>query len=415
MANLKVLIVEDQETKANHIVDAIRSDSHGKDADIIVAPSGIDARRQMNTTRFDILILDVVLPNRLGDAPQTEGGIELLKEVMSRDSLLRPGYVLGLTAYPEIFQEKAAKFADYTWAIVQYEQGALDWAGPIFQLLKHATYSVRDSDTTANNFDFDVCLVTALNNPEFAALMNLDTKWEECELAGDPATYRVCEIDTEMGPVRIAAGCVDKMGSVAAATFATNMIHQCRPRLLAMAGICAGVRGEVNIGDAVAADISWDYQSGKETVDGFEPAPHQIPLNSALRRRLLALRDKTELFREIKGRWPGERPDTEVQFVIGPFASGSAVIADKADLEKPILQHRKMVALDMETYGIYAAATDANYPPPHVLSIKGVSDYADESKDDRFRAYAAYISAETLNQFIKLEYPGLRAFWETPR
>ena len=177
--------------------------------------------------------------------------------------------------------------------------------------------------------------------------MNLDTKWEECELAGDPATYKVCEIDTEMGPVRIAAGCVDKMGSVTAATFATNMIHQCRPRLLAMAGICAGVRGKVNIGDAVAADISWDYQSGKETVDGFEPAPHQIPLNSALRRRLLALRDKTELFRKIKGRWPGERPDTEVQFVIGPFASGSTVIADKADLEKPISQHRQMVALDM--------------------------------------------------------------------
>jgi hypothetical protein len=47
-----------------------------------------------------------------------------------------------------------------------------------------------------------------------------------------------------------------------------------------MCGICAGVKGKVNIGDIVFADPVWDYQSGKfikeDGVAKFSISPHQL-------------------------------------------------------------------------------------------------------------------------------------------
>ena len=59
-------------------------------------------------------------------------------------------------------------------------------------------------------------------------------------------------------------------------------------------------------------------------------------------------------------------------------------------------QNRKLLAVDMEAYGVASAATELPEPQPDFLMLKGVSDFADEEKNDAYREYAAYMSVQVL-------------------
>ena len=59
-------------------------------------------------------------------------------------------------------------------------------------------------------------------------------------------------------------------------------------------------------------------------------------------------------------------------------------------------QNRKLLAIDMEAYGLASSATELPAPQPDFLVLKGVSDFADEAKGDAYREYAAFMSARFL-------------------
>jgi nucleoside phosphorylase len=157
----------------------------------------------------------------------------------------------------------------------------------------------------------------------------------------------------------------------------------------------------------VVADPSWDYQSGKVLKGEFEVAPHQLPLVSALRRRFSEFGQRG-LLGAVKDKWAGPKPNSEILLHIGPFASGSAVLADKKRLSAVKQQHRNLLAIDMEAYGLYAAAAEAPMPAPYAVAIKGVSDFGDESKGDEFREYASYVSASVFSYFVANDYFDVR-------
>jgi nucleoside phosphorylase len=199
---------------------------------------------------------------------------------------------------------------------------------------------------------------------------------------------------------------------VASAVLTSNMINTFRPRVVAMTGVCAGFKERTEFGDVVIADPSWDYQSGKITSAEFEVAPHQIALNPAIRRRLAALSGRDEVLRRIRSRWvSGNAPQTEIRVHIGPFASGSAVLAKQDRIKEVKAQHRHLVAVDMEVYGLYAAAAEASSPVPHAVAMKGVQDFGDEMKADDYRNYAAFVSASLFAEFVSTEYLDLLELW----
>jgi nucleoside phosphorylase len=174
-----------------------------------------------------------------------------------------------------------------------------------------------------------------------------------------------------------------------------------------MVGICAGVRGKVEIGDIIFADPVWDYQSGKVVKQGdvlqFDIAPHQVAPAESLRARFEQMKSDSRWLADIRAAWPLRR-DSDPRLHIGPVASGSAVLADGDSLVDVRSQQRQLLGVDMELYGLYCAAMQANRPEPLFFGIKSVCDFADEHKSDDEQAYAAYTSACTLRQFIERHY-----------
>jgi nucleoside phosphorylase len=83
------------------------------------------------------------------------------------------------------------------------------------------------------------------------------------------------------------------------------------------------------------------------------------------------------------------------------MASGSSVLADGEFVKLIKSQHRKVLGIEMESYAVYAAASEAFIPKPLPISVKFVVDYADGSKNDDLHGFGAFCSAQVVTQFIE--------------
>jgi nucleoside phosphorylase len=251
----------------------------------------------------------------------------------------------------------------------------------------------------------DLCIVTALPDPELSAVLKLDWDWKVRETIHDGSVYYEGRYQNKGVAKSVFAVAAPRMGMAAAAIATLKLIYTFRPRYLSMVGIMAGIKGECNIGDVIVADPSWDYGSGKYLVKGdeviFSAAPHQLSLDSFVRGKIGLLSRDHSALAEIRDAWQGAAPKTTLSLHLGPVACGAAVRQDGVVAAEIKKQHRKVIGLEMETYGVYSAAVEAPIPQPKFFSFKTVSDFADKHKSDDFQPYAAYASANMMRIFVE--------------
>jgi hypothetical protein len=103
--------------------------------------------------------------------------------------------------------------------------------------------------TNGNDFETDVGIVCALEQPEFEAIMNAMGGPEKWKVVGSPRfphVYRQTTLTTADGrDLRVVGTTSTSMGLTAAAIVTTQLILQFRPRLVVMVGIAAGTRPPV--------------------------------------------------------------------------------------------------------------------------------------------------------------------------
>jgi nucleoside phosphorylase len=253
-------------------------------------------------------------------------------------------------------------------------------------------------------YQTDLCIITALPSVEMEAISRLGWSWSAAEPIDDTTFVRKASFKSGANQYTALAGVTSRMGMVASALLASKLIEHARPRYLINAGICGGVAGKTNFGDVVLGDPCWDWQNGKHLADAggvrFAIAPEQLSVPGFVRARVEQLRTNVGLWSEVRNCWPAP-PETELKVRIGPMASGSAVLADEDLLEVVTQQHRNLLAIDMEAYGVYAAANEACFPRPTAFALKAVSDFANGAKDDQWQAYAAYTSAACVRYFFE--------------
>jgi len=77
----KILFVED-ELKANHfLIDALREAKHEVD----IAETRKDAKEKLEKKQYDLIVLDIMLPDEKDTIPLIKRGIYLLKEIRRGD------------------------------------------------------------------------------------------------------------------------------------------------------------------------------------------------------------------------------------------------------------------------------------------------------------------------------------------
>jgi nucleoside phosphorylase len=270
----------------------------------------------------------------------------------------------------------------------------------------------------AESFNSDIGIVCALEYPELAAVLRAlggVEAWTEVGDARHAHVYRQTTMASQSGAkLRVVATTSTSMGLTSAAIVTTQLVLQFRPRLVAMIGIAAGTHSSAKqFGDVLVADPSVDYNSGKVVLERgireFEPDPYPIGLNPRVRSVLQKYRSSHPLFAEIRQRWTGAAPAEPNRLHVGPLGAADQVIDDATRVLEIQKNWRKLIGVEMETYGVYRAVHEAPEPKPRAVSFKAVCDFAAE-KSDSWQEYAAFMAAEFAVEFFRREWAAL---WPT--
>lgn len=265
------------------------------------------------------------------------------------------------------------------------------------------------------NYESDIGIICALEQPEFEAVQQAlggSSAWREVGDASHPHIYRETTLLTDGHKrLRVIATTSSSMGLTAAAIATTQLVMQFRPRLVVMIGIAAGTSsGGKEYGDVLVADPSVDYMSGKfvsvDNVRQFLPDPYPLGIHPRVRSVLRRHVASRPTFKEIQSRWKGSLPPGPNKLHLGPLGAADQVIDDHARILEIQLNWRKLIGLEMETYGVYRACHESPEPKPQVVSFKAVCDFA-ANKSDAWQEYAAFVAAQFAIDFLRIEWDAL--------
>ena len=336
---------------------------------------------------------------RADDEPDRRGGLTLLEEVAESGNFKLPLHVVGLTGFEDLQEEFANRFHSRMWILELYQSAETGWIDRLQALVRYIVTRTEQRDDC--HFGVDLCILTALHQPELTAVLKLPWGWEPPRSLDGVGFYYSGTLVAAGKKRTVVIAAAPRMGMVAMAVLSTKMILKFRPRALVMSGICAGIEGDSAIGDVLVADPSWDWQMGKFTKGGFRTAPDHIDIPTETGQQFVQLATDKQLWFNIWSAYEGGKPANIPTVKAGPVTSGAAVVADSKILRGIREQHRKTLGVEMEFYGMYAAARDCPAPRPLTFGLKSVSDFANNQKGDEFQNYSAYVSAHALQAFFE--------------
>lgn len=408
---ISILIVDDSSDKIRNVKDLLIENPSISESAITVTNDRNSAKRELIMNQFDLMILDINLPERFGDHPDQHGGVDFLEEINMDPEFLVPFHIIGLTEYPELFEAHKDSFSKFLWHLITYNETYTEWKDQLKNFSNYLVKSKREISSPSNlAFDFDIAIVTVLSL-ELKHVRDLPWNWTEEKFANDDNYYYTGHFFKNLKKIKVVATSTNNnMGMCAAAAISMKIVNRYRPKFIAMVGICAGIEGKANVGDPLIADRVWDYGSGKhviEKLDGldievFKPYIHQMPLDPSLNAAFTKVIDDGLFVTEIQRKWISTKQNV-LSARLGPFASGSAVVANEQIVSSIKTQHGQLIGFDMESYSIFYTATHSIRPKPIPFIIKSVSDFGDSNKNtpdkDAKQEYAAFTSANFFYHF----------------
>lgn len=405
---MRILITDDDSRRYVRLIEALAAVGIKRE-EIDIVSCANTARDHLVEMRYDLLVLDVLLPLWPESEPDIRHSLDLLVELHDGDELCKPGHIIGITSEKSIIGEASASFEERTWIIVEYSESSDEWINRVVSCAQYIQTEGTRKGSESQKYQVDLAIICALERPELEEVLKLPWNWTSPRPLDDIVFIREGHFTVEGRRISVCATFAPRMGMVSTALRSAAIISLLKPRLIAMCGICAGVKGKVNIGDVILADPAWDFQSGKRVRDNenvqFSIAPHQLLAPVLVRTHVEQIRNDRTAMRNIVDAF-ADPPSDALRVHIGPLASGSAVLADGEVVNEIKAQHRDLLGVEMEVYGMYAAAHGASKPQPLPFALKAVCDFADPDKGDKHQRYAAYTSANVLR--LLMERFGLR-------
>jgi nucleoside phosphorylase len=204
--------------------------------------------------------------------------------------------------------------------------------------------------------------------------------------------------------------CFAGAGNIDASSITSTLMTEFKPSNVVMLGIAAGLRGKCALGEVVLAERIVAYE-GAAFVEGgrVEMRPEITRLNMRVRQDVSSyLSNRNSLESRLTENYASLNIVFPDQVEAGPVAEGvipkTATVASGEKLlrdpEKFMAMrelHGKVEAVEMEGAGLFAAC--ANHGKP-VLMVRGISDFGDSKKDNRFHLLAAKAAAAVTVDYI---------------
>lgn len=410
---IQILILDDNQDKRESLKSVIVPLFPQGQMFIEEACCLVDGREKLQSKTYDMLILDMVLPERkedLDNEMNRSGGVELLKEIYNNHSIKKPVQIIGLTEFEDEFSKQQKEFKDKLWYLLFYSRKDNDWKKQLKDKVCQLGQMKKDIEMSIKNCNkYDLGIICALNE-EFVMMQKafVSCKWESIQVDGLPYVFKITKIaSSHMKDYSIIAACTNKPGICATSILASAMYNCFDVDTIFMTGITAGVNnGDVALDDIIIADAIHDYASGKlnEEDSGdikFLKEMNQIPANRNLIALVADFISDSEHIRNINNSihdaYLKEEHDN-VSAHIAKTVCGPFVIASSEVIKSLQQDERKLQALDMEGFALYATAHTLD---KKALWIKAISDFADKNKSDEHHKTCCFASGRFLYEFIR--------------
>ncbi len=126
---MNILIVDDSIDKIAKIVSVIEQVS--SDFFIDSVNDSHRAQLKLRSTKYDLLIVDLLLPIRVGEEPLPNGGELLIKEIKRKEILIPPSLIVGITQH----EEYESNFSSI-WKLLIYNKG--NWDDDLKEIVEHS-------------------------------------------------------------------------------------------------------------------------------------------------------------------------------------------------------------------------------------------------------------------------------------
>lgn len=392
---MNILLLDDEGDKLRYISNYLKSIGHScEQVNDIAAMKNEVARK-----KFDVVIIDLVVPladeEQYEDAQNGYSAVDYLRT--TTDTIFYPKKIVVLSRYLD--KEVAWKLNMLGTTGIKYDGPNGNWKQ---ELKKELDYISLISIKKA-----DIVILTVVENEKQQMEKVFD--WKKLDVVNDPLQYYYCEVKNSGGfPLTLVHCYIAKMGVVAASQATARVIELFEPDCILMCGIAGGRRGKTNFGDIVVAETAVDFAGGSIEQDSrgkveFIPDSDIVGTDPNWIKPFKNYKEDTNLLRSIRDSADlyGDYKN-DICLHIGKIATGSAVIKSETFSEKYIKSHnRQYVAIDMETYGVYYTARNLMC---QYISIKSISDNADQKKNDAHQKYAALIASNMVKHYITYDY-----------
>lgn len=407
----QILIVEDSSEKLKDILQVIEKIGNINVDNIDCVPDALGAKVKLKEKGYDLLILDIAIPNRKSESVDLEGGLKLLQEIQTRQIYSIPTHIIGLTGKEEIYEEAQKIFESSVLSLIRYSNSDIEWQGKLLEGIKQRIATKESASIVEQAYDFDFAIVCALKKELDANLSN-GWKWDLVPNKHDDTIYYRTSFKNSKGEeIKIISAKAERMGMPAAAAISMKVINLFRPRYIAMTGIMAGVSQRVQLGDLVVTSPVWDWGSGKWVSEEeskkqikkslFLIDPYQFTVDRKISKEVALLSDDKDYKFKLRNDFGKGAPTHDISILLGPTASGASVLSDKTVFDKIKNQHRNLVGVEMEAYGLFSAAEIAVRPKPLPFCVKSVVDFGDDEKEDDYQDFGCYVSATFTKHLIE--------------
>lgn len=396
------LVVHDDVEITKAIVESIASFG-----DSVSVNNLSEARNLLSKNAYSFVIVDLKIPDNDGGTPKFDGGYNFLKELEDASWVKGCGATIAVTNFDDLEEQFRKVIQDRLIHFVN--TNVTNWRDELISKIKFFNRRNLKYQHKPIIKNFDLCILTALESEmiPFRKKMTLTA----LEIEGDPLIYYEGKLTTSTGATKNIIFCtLNQMGMPHTAILATKVIYNFSPKIILMSGICGGIGKDVNLGDIIISTKSYDYSSGKIFEDedhiDFKFNANCINVSVGLHQNLSELQQNDVLSKSIIPHiYDNIHLNPKPKIHVGPIATGPFVVASQKIINKILELDRKILSVDMESYSIFLARDFfSSVNSPIVISVKSVSDRADQAKDDRFQNYCFEASSGLIFELIKGDY-----------
>ena len=246
MRQIRVLVVEDESEKQTDICSEV-SAFFRENVSFDLCGSFGDAVRKIHSSQYDLLIIDLLLPRRVGEAP-VDMSEEIVDQVSS-SQLNRLTTAVAISRFEAAVSQHQSMFVKAGMFLIGYSASD-DWRSCLRICMQRTVFK----------YVYDFVIVCALEL-ERAAFDGVDDA--DFSMSGHVSVSGLDGRELKIGQYQGICILQPRMGLVDASIITTRALDAFNPSLICMAGICGGFVEEVPLGALLVSDVTWEHQARK--------------------------------------------------------------------------------------------------------------------------------------------------------